>query len=176
MMSDKWLRSPIARLSFGLLLALHLAGCGGSTEEEIAEQVIESGMPDGTKVEINEDGGNIRIDSPDGSLNMETGESVALPDNFPADLPIPEGIIWQMVQSSQADGKDMLIVQGSVPSPLDTVASSVRGKLAEQGWETVSTFMQAGEAEMLSFKKGDRELSVSISKDGEKTQVLYSVQ
>ena len=133
-------------------------------------------MPDGSSVEINEDGGTIKIDTPEGSVNMQTGESVALPENFPADLPIPEGVIWQMVQSSQADGKDMLIVQGSVPSPLDTVASSVRAKLAEQSWETVSTFMQAGEAEMLSFKKGERVLSVSISKDGDKTQVLYSVQ
>ncbi len=175
-MNTKWICSPLGWLACTLLLALHLTGCGGSTEEEIAEKVIEAGMPDGAKVEINEDGGNIKIESPDGSLNMETGESVALPANFPADLPIPDGITWQMVQASQADGKDLLVVQGSVPSPLDTVASSVRGKLAEQGWETVSTFMQAGEAEMLSFKKGDRELSVSISKDGEKTQVLYSVQ
>lgn len=175
-MNGKWLCSPLALLSCTLLLALHLAGCGGSTEEEIAETVIESGMPDGTKVEINEDGGNIKIDTPEGSVNMQTGESVALPENFPADLPIPEGITWQMVQSSQADGKDMLIAQGSVPSPLDSVASSVRGKLAEQGWETVSTFNQAGEMEMLSFKKGERVLSVSITKEADKTQLLYSVQ
>ena len=170
------LNQPIARVACALLVTLYLGGCGESVVEEVTETAIEAGMPDGSKVEINEDGGNIKIDTPDGSVNMQTGESVALPANFPPDLPVPEGITWQMVQSSQADGKDMLIVQGSVPSPLDTVASSVRAKLAEQSWETVSTFMQAGEAEMLSFKKGERVLSVSISKDGDKTQVLYSVQ
>ncbi len=170
------LNQPIARVACALLVTLNLGGCGESVVEEVTETAIEAGMPDGSSVEINEDGGTIKIDTPEGSVDMQTGESVALPANFPADLPIPEGITWQMVQASQADGKDMLIVQGSMPSPLDAVASSVRGKLAEQGWETVSTFMQAGEAEMLSFKKGERELSVSITKDGDKTQVLYSVQ
>lgn len=174
-MKYKTLKNPLARTAAAMLL-LTLGGCGSSTEEEIAEQMIEAGMPEGAKVEINEDGGSIKIDSPDGSLNMATGESVALPGNFPTDIPIPDGITWQMAQSSKADEKDVIIVQGFVSSPLDTVAASVRGKLAEQGWETVSTFMQAGESEMLSFKKGDRELSVAISKDGEKTQVMYSVQ
>lgn len=173
-MSKCLLNSPLTRVAITLLVLL--SGCGGSVVEEVTESAIEAGMPDGSKIEINEDEGSVKIEAPDGSVNLQTGESVALPENFPADLPVPDGVTWQMVQASQADGKDMLIVQGSVASPLDTVAASIRGKLAEQGWETVSTFMQAGEAEMLSFKKDERELSVSITKDGDKTQVLYSMQ
>ena len=170
------MNQPLVRISCVLLLTLSFSGCGESLVEMATEKAIESGMAEGSNVEINGDGGGIKIDTPDGSVNMQTGESLALPEGFPADLPIPEGITWQMVQSSQADGKNIVLVQGTVASPLDKVASSIRGKLAEQKWETVSTFMQAGEMEMLSFKKEERELSVSITKDGDKTILLYSVQ
>lgn len=164
------------RIAWALLLTLVGSGCGKAVVEEASEAAIEAGLPDGSKVEIGQEGGTIKIQGPDGNVSMETGESVALPANFPADIPVPDGVTWQMVQGAQSDGNSTLVVQGSLATPLAEVAATMKKNLEGQAWESVSSFQQTGEAEMLAYKKGERELSITISKDGDKTALLITTQ
>lgn len=164
----------VPRLTCLVAVVFYFAGCGKSVVEEVTETAIESGLPDGSKVEIGNDGGTIKIQGPDGTVSMETGESVALPANFPTDIPIPDGVTWKMVHGTQSEGNEALVVQGTLAKPISEVATFMRDKLPAQGWELVSSFQQTGEAEMLSFKKGEVQLSVSVSKDGDNSSLLIS--
>ena len=71
-------------------VALALTGCGQAAEqaaEEAAEQAIEA--QGGGDVEIDAEGGEFSVEGEDGS-EFSVG-SDELPDDFPADVPIPEG-------------------------------------------------------------------------------------
>lgn len=67
---------------------LSLTACGGGSDNAI-EQAIEDAT--GGSVDINTDGdGNVQIDTEDGSFS--SGGSAEVPDDFPSDVPLPDGI------------------------------------------------------------------------------------
>lgn len=168
--------SMLARLTCMVLLALCTVGCGKSVVEKATEAAVEANLPEGSKVDIKEDGSSVKIAGPDGQVSMETGTSVALPANFPSDIPVPDGVTWQMVQGVSGGEKASLVVQGSVEKPLAEVSTSLKEKITAQGWVSESTFQQAGESEMVTYKKAEKILSVSLTKDGEKTMLVISSQ
>lgn len=159
------------------LLALFAAGCGKAAEEA-SEAIIEANMPDGGNVEIDAEGGSIRFQGPDGSgaeVQFEAGESVALPENFPADVPVPEGVTWSVVQSSTAEGAGGIVVQGATATPLAEVAAFVKSGATGQGWTETQSMSQAGELEIVSYSKDERQLSYTLGKaDGETTVMIVS--
>jgi len=159
-------------------LTIGTAGCG-KVAEEIAETAIESNMPDGSNVEINHDGGNINIQGSTGdggSVNVQAGESVALPGDFPEDIPTPAGITWNLVQSGQVDGKASVTAQGAVKSPMADVSTFLKKEAEGKGWTSDQTFQQAGQMEMLTYKKDERMLHFTITNTGDETTVLISSQ
>lgn len=166
----------LPRLACAMMLALCAAGCGKSVVEKATEAAAEANLPEGSKVDIKEDGSSVKIAGPDGQVSMETGTSVALPANFPSDIPVPEGVTWQMVQGVQGEANSSLVVQGSVAKPLAEVSAALKEKIAAQGWESESSFQQAGESEMLTYKKGEKKLSVTFTKDGDKTMLVITNQ
>jgi len=85
-------------------VALALTGCGQAAEqaaEEAAEQAIEA--QGGGDVEIDADGESFSVEGEDGS-EFSVG-SDELPDDFPAEVPIPEGGTVESSSSVQTDGK-----------------------------------------------------------------------
>lgn len=70
------------------LAVLGLVACGGSDENSI-EQAIEEASGGNADVEIGEDG-NIEVSTSDGSYSV--GESADVPDNFPSEVPLPDGL------------------------------------------------------------------------------------
>lgn len=164
----------LPRLACVALLALFTAGCGKSVVEKATEAAVEANLPEGSKVDIKEDGGTVQIAGPDGQMKMETGQSVALPADFPSDIPVPDGVTWQMVQGSDKDNSKIFVAQGTVAKPMAEVSASMKEKITAQGWESEASFQQAGESEMMAYKKGDKKLSLSLSKDGDNTMVVLS--
>jgi hypothetical protein len=69
---------PIAA-GLGLLLAIVLVACGSQATED--SLTPDDGLGDATSGEFTDDAGN----------TMQFGPGTTLPDNWPADLPIPSG-------------------------------------------------------------------------------------
>jgi len=166
---------PIAAL---LLALLPVSGCGKASEvavEQLAERAIERETGGGAQFNIDSEGGRITLQSGDGenAITMQAGESVELPDGLPADVPLPQGATWHLVQTA-SEGGGRLMLQGTVDTPLADLAETLKSGAAEQGWETVQNISQPGQLEMMTFSKGEQTLTYNLSSDGDKTSVTVA--
>lgn len=160
----------------GLLLAA--PGCG-KANEEITESTIETSMPNGGDVEYDSGSGDISIQTTDGeggAVGVQAGESVALPDNFPADIPVPDGVTWKLVQNASTGGKSGVTAQGMLQTPVADVAAFVKEETAKEGWTSEQSFQQAGQMEMMTFKKEERMLHITLTGTDDGTAIVISSQ
>lgn len=97
-------------------------------------------------------------------------KGVALPDNFPKDVPVLKGAT---VKVAMAQGKQMM-VHLLVPGSISDVAKSYQDGLKAQGWEIDAT-MNMGESSMVTAKKGNRQCAVVAGKDSNGTMVQLTV-
>lgn len=107
-----------------LALAPALTACGGGAAESIAENAAENAMGGGD-VEINDEG--VTVTDPSGNA-MAAGENVALPDNWPTEVPVPDGGTLTFVTVT-ADGSASAIwtVDGSPAEAVDAYAAALTG-------------------------------------------------
>jgi hypothetical protein len=153
------MRGDKARLSYGLLggfVALALLGGCGKKEQNIAvpggsAKVTQQGSS--TTVEVSSQGEKVKVTASD--------KGVALPDKFPADVPIMPGATIKMAASS-GDG---LTVNFSVAASQADALKYYQDNLKAKGWEIEATMMM-GDAAMLSAKKDRRECVVNVARDG----------
>lgn len=111
------------------------------------------------------------VTTKEGTLKMATGKGgVALPDNFPKDVPLRPGATVKM---SMTSGKGLMVHLESAGNVADT-AKFYTEQLKGNGWEIEQT-MNMGEISSLSAKKDQRQCTVSCSKDGEKTFIQIYV-
>ena len=108
-------RAVAAVAVVALALSPALTACGQAAEQ-VAEQAAEQAI--GGDVELNDEG--VTVTDEEGN-EVAIGEDVAVPDTWPADVPLYEGGTLQMV-SVQADGAAtaMWLVDGT---PADVAAS-----------------------------------------------------
>jgi ABC-type Fe3+-hydroxamate transport system substrate-binding protein len=101
------IRSRAAAGAVVAALALTLAGCGQAAEQaaEVAAEQALGG--EGQDVEITDEG--VTVTDEEGN-NVAIGENVAVPDNWPADVPLYDGGTLQMI-SVQADGSALAMWQ-----------------------------------------------------------------
>jgi len=142
-----------------------LSGCGKS------EKTFNT--PDG-EVKIKQKGGEVTYEATgkDGKkLTVAAGDKgIALPADFPKDVPILKGAT---VKVAMTQGKQVIVhlyVSGSVAD----AAKLYNDELKAQGWEVEST-MSAGDVSMVSLKKGSRQCSVTVAKEGDGTLVQLAV-
>lgn len=169
------LKSPAATFAAACIV---LAGCGKATEE-VTEAVIEANLGDGASVEINNDengGASFSVKTEEGTITMQSGESIPLPANFPKDIPVPDGVNWNVAQGSEGEAGGGFVVSGTVSTPLAELTTTMKDKITAQGWTNESTFDQADEAQISSWKKDERQMTLSLSKDGDKTNVMITAQ
>lgn len=173
------MRAVLTRITLTLtVVAATLAGCGKAVEmgmEELAEQQIEKETGGNAKVDIDSSNGKFTMESSDGenAIRMEAGDSVELPANLPADVPLPEGATWQLVQTAN-EGSGNLMLQGTVDTPLAALAETLKAKVAEQGWESVQNITHEGSVAMMTFSKGEQTLTYNLANDGGKTSVTVA--
>ena len=112
------IRSRAAAGAIVAALALTLAGCGQAAEQaaEIAAEQALGG--EGQDVEFNDEGVTVTDDE---GNEMAIGENVAVPDNWPADVPLYDGGTLQMI-AVQADGSAIAMWQVD-GAPADVVAA-----------------------------------------------------
>jgi hypothetical protein len=109
--------------------------------------------PDGsTVINIDEDGGNIEIGGEDGAnmviegtgddaeirIEGSDGETfisnTQLPDNFPSEVPIPDGIEIQLGQTSSTPDGDMFLIAGLTDADFGEVADQYMAQLEGAGF------------------------------------------
>lgn len=106
-----------------------------------------------------------------GKFTMAANDKgVALPDNFPKDVPILKGAT---VKVAMTQGKQMVVhlhVSGSVADAAKYYTDELKG----QGWE-IETTMNMGDSSMVSAKKDKRQCAVVAAKQSDGTLVQLSV-
>ena len=88
-------------------------------------------------------------------------KGVALPENFPGDIPLMPGAVVKMAMSTG----DALSVQFSVKASQADAVKFYEENLKAKGWAIEGT-MNMGASSMLSAKKGKRECVLTVATDG----------
>lgn len=163
----------VAAIAAAVLLAPMLGGCGKAAEK-VTEKVIESNIPGGGSVDFDAKENTITIENQDGTV--QAGDSVALPADFPKDIPVPDGVTWNLVQNIANGDTKGVTAQGMLDKTVAEVAAFMKKEAAANGWESKETFQQPDQMEMLTYNKGERTLSVTITKADDKTMLMIAGQ
>lgn len=156
-------------MGWGLaLLAVAAVGCGSGEKaaESATERMIESAAnAQGQDVEVDFDGDKttFSVKTDEGTVAMNAGDNVALPEDMPDDVPVIAGFKANMVQSLGAQGAFNLM--GTVSQPPAEVTAFYEKELGAQGWEEVTRFSDADGSANLSFKKESRMVNLSVVPD-----------
>ncbi|MFA6394232.1 MAG: hypothetical protein WCW25_05215 [Patescibacteria group bacterium] len=161
---------------FSLLLILPLAtlilsGCGKSASELAGERAAEKSIENqlGGQADVDINNGNIKVESEQG--NIETGDSVKLPDDFPSDVYVIDGKII-VATSNQAEKSFMLSIDAT--TGLEEAYSVYQEKFKAAGWQLTGT-MNFGDSASVVAEKDKRAASIYLSRNGDKTNVVVGV-
>ncbi len=160
------------------LVLMAVSGCKKASEssaEKAAERAIERAT--GNKADVNITGEGVKITGKEDGKEFSyevagKGGAVALPRNFPEDVPrYPQATV--LTSMSQGDAMHMVTFQ-TADAP-ERVHTFYGAKLRDGGWEIVSE-VSMPQMRMIGAKKADREANVTVVGDGEKCTitVVYS--
>jgi hypothetical protein len=107
-----------------LALALSLGGaaCGGG--DDVADKIAEE-----AGVSTNEQG-NVAVTDKDGN-EVEVGSDVDLPDDWPDDLPLPDGT---KVISASSNDQTGFVVSAGLDGDVTEVGDEIKGTLEDAGY------------------------------------------
>lgn len=147
---------PVAAMLLALPLAAVVA-CGSDTAVETDEGTVTVDRDDGTVTFSADDGSEVEVRS---------GKGAALPANFPEDVPVyPDATI--LASATSPDG--IMVSCQSAADPKDVIAF-YKEQVGGGGW-TVDAEMNVGPQHIMSFAKGDRQLTVTVTGDPGRTQI-----
>jgi hypothetical protein len=118
------------------LTALTLTACGGG--EKALENAIEDATGGEADVDLDGDG-SVSISTPDGEYN--SGGAAALPDDFPSEIPLPEGDVELVATYKEANG---WFLTYSAPSVTDGYCEAYFDGFVAAGFTEVNRFASAG--------------------------------
>jgi len=152
----------------GLLAALlALApGCG-------RKETYEAPGGDG-KLTVDKKSGEAtyEVNTKEGKVKVTTGDSgVALPDNFPKDVPVYKGAKVQMAANQ---GKQVM-VQLLVSASQQEAGKYYQEEMKKQGWSNESS-MNVAEMTMHQFKKDQRQCVINVVKQDQGCMVQIMVE
>jgi len=162
------------------LLGNYLASGGGEKLiEKGIETVIEKGIEHSGEKELKKIAKDLNVDLGDKGFvikNDKTGEEFSLkadnkvPDDFPKDIPLfsPANVVTSMTMG----GLNMLTLETS--ASLEEVTEFYKKQLPTQGWQSPFTgsFVQGTFTSL--FQKDDKQLTVSIQTENDKTVIVLS--
>ena len=151
-------------IALAALGALALSACGGGDElsERAAEELIEQQLEaEGENVDIDLDDGDVRIETPEGStvinvdedgngeiqfeggegdaaVQFDEGGGVDLPENFPSEVPLPDGLSIQSASSIDAPEGATFIITGIVDDEFGAATDAYAAALTGAGFEQQS--------------------------------------
>lgn len=163
------MRTTLGVAVLGAALVLG-TGCGAAADkaaEKVAEEAVEEAI--GADVDVDDDG-NVQIETEDGSSFSGGSE---LPDDWPEDVPMPDGSDIEGSFGGSASGETTLTVAGSTSLSPEEVDEHFAGI----GWQTDSEFSGGAGGEdgfVRSLSDGDRTLAITAS-SGSDGKTTFSV-
>ncbi|GMV99172.1 MAG: hypothetical protein AMXMBFR84_03110 [Candidatus Hydrogenedentota bacterium] len=169
-------------------------GCGKKTEENTAEFSVTT--KDGTASVTMGDSG-IRIQSPDGNVNvnlggnadgnisvnvsgaegsvsLNAGAAVAMPDNIPSDVPIYAGLTPTLVNAESTEQAFMIqATSGDAPSK---IVQFYKDNAPKNGWKEASAVSETAgqETHMIAYEKDGRQMVIMATAAGAGSQVTLT--
>jgi hypothetical protein len=161
------------------VVLLGAAGCGGGDEagekagEELAEEML------GGDVDINSEDGSVKLTDEEGNTS-EYGSGTELPEDWPADLALPEGVTVLGSSSRTENGVETMFITAESETAIDDLFEEIKDQLTGAGYEIVNeSNMSSTTGGFASLEaKGDAfTANVTISEDPatNKTTLLYNV-
>ncbi len=173
----------IAAIALAGVMTLGLGACGGGSDDssdaadELAEKLAESGTGD-ADVDIDSETGQVDVSTPEGDMSFGSGSE--LPDDFPADIPFPEGSTLTSTMNSTDGDVKTWSVTGTLADADDSTFDDIVAQFTDDGWTSTmnssgSTGGGAGSTAMLT--KGDMQVLVStqIGIDGVDDSFSYVI-
>lgn len=168
-----------------VIIALGIAVLGGIawsatsrfTAERMVERAIEQGGAVDAKVDTSADGNSsVTITDTDGTrVEYSAGASVSLPNDWPADVPVMDGMALNYVGSSNPQtGEPAKVLTGTTKSPAAEVMAFYRETLTANGWTEEGAVNMPGSL-MYSARKGESQVGVYIAGDENGTTVTLSI-
>ena len=137
-------------------LGLGSVACGGD------EETIETDAGD---VSVSRDGEDVHVTARDGQFEGRFGKSAELLENFPDDVPIPEGVTIVDAMTSREPGAEGTMVSIQSDGSTDALLTAFRTDLDANGWSVDQEMNMMGQR-MLHASKGGRSLIVQLMERG----------
>jgi len=142
--------------AFATLLLALLAACGGPSREALVERALQSSRP----TPLPETAGGQRtvvIETDDGTYVATSGEDVALPPGFPADVRLPaDGRVVAAASLGPA-----VTVSLRSPRALALVRDDFLGALGRSGWRRIEGAADTRQ-QVVGYAKPGRRLEANL--------------
>lgn len=146
-----------------------LAGCQRAGDAA-TEAAIERAS--GQAVDIDRDGDRVTIATAEGKLQMQTGESLPLPADFPKDIHLPGDYAVNSVMDMGGTRVLNLNARGQVAALFE----EARAGMARQGWKQTMSMQHSADNAMLAFEKDERAAVLSFNRGEGSDGVAVGVQ
>ena len=107
-----------------------------------------------------------------GKIAVAASQGMALPADFPKDVPLMKDAVVNAVMGSTEQGSLMVFTHSDAPLP--DVVAFYQENLKSQGWKTGS-MTNTGEGSIMTVKKDGRDMLLTLAKDGKGTSVQVSL-
>lgn len=113
--------------------------------------------------------------APEAAVKVTTGPEARIPEDFPKDVPLPEGITIENVSAMPAQGT--FVVQGKAQQQLESLASSMQKQIEAQGWSAVSSAgsQEIPDMKVLNFTKAGKMLNLTLIREDNATSINLTV-
>lgn len=174
-------RLSMIRASGALLMtgSLVLGGAACSKlSDKAADKFVEKGIEaaGGGDVDINSDDGSFKMETEDGSMSFGTGE---IPENWPDDVPFPDGFEADGSWSTSSDGSDSIMVTGATSKSAKDAIAFYKDKMSNWDIDGETSFTSDGVMLTVNFSNDDRTLNVTATEsdgdDGTQMTISYSL-
>jgi len=146
-----------------------LTNCGKKAEERAIEKRIEK--QSGGKVKADLSKGQITIKDKEGETVIAQGGGAKVPDGFPKDVLVYKNA----AVTASVKQKNMFMLSLAAKDDMNKIAEAYKSSMKSQGWEE-GMVMNMPDAVALQYKKGKRNASISINKEGDKAAIVLHVE
>ena len=110
--------------------------------DQLAEQIAESGAGDDADVDIDSETGQVDVSTEDGDMSF--GEGTELPEDFPADIPLPQDYELTSAMSTDTGDATGWTISGELPDADDSTFDDLVAEFTSAGWTKTSDATQRG--------------------------------
>jgi len=165
--------NKILKLSFAVLLPLALVGgCDDADDKKTSEEkrlenyLKEHGIDAAVTLDDKGDVASVAVEHMAGGAKSVGGANLALPANFPKDVPAyPNANIYG---TGEVPGMGFILQAQSQDAP-DKVADFYKAQMAANGWSVIASDISLPHMQQLGFEKDARKTAINLMPNGEGT-------